>query len=191
MRSRHKSEAFITTQEHCSVVVAPLTKQTEHEVLPQDLSLGGQDLPVRCTNRATMHMMTAPGNHHGAIFLCSDHSSSFLVSLTRCTNAPRRPLCLDSPQNSWTAFGLTWLSWIFVVSSTGTCSFAKYDLYYYGDISYGLFCVKDDYGNKVRFSHWLRRLRLLIIFSFLSSSSLHDHAVYNVPRPGTRTLPGR
>jgi hypothetical protein len=59
MRSRHKSEAFITTQEHCSVVVAPLTKQTEHEVLPQDLSLGGQDLPVRCTNRATMHMMTA------------------------------------------------------------------------------------------------------------------------------------
>jgi hypothetical protein len=81
-----------------------------------------------------------------------------------------------------------------VVSSTGTCSFAKsdYSFYYYGEISIGLFCGKDELGNKVRFLHYcVRRLRSLIIFSFLSSSSLHDHAVYNVLRPGTRTLPAR
>lgn len=45
-------------------------------------------------------------------------------------------------QNSrrWTIFGLTCLSWLFVVSSTGTCSFVSDT--FYTNVDYGLFCAK-------------------------------------------------
>lgn len=62
-----------------------------------------------------------------------------------------RPFCTSNI--SWTAFGLTCLSWVFVVASTGTCSFAIHSIDFsgFGGIEYdcGLFCSRIN-GAKVR-----------------------------------------
>jgi hypothetical protein len=64
---------------------------------------------------------------------------------------------------SWTAFGMTCLSWVFVVASTGTCSFAVHSVDFSGfggiEYDYGLFCSRIN-GSKVRaYKHSVRCVR--------------------------------
>jgi hypothetical protein len=57
--------------------------------------------------------------------------------------------------NSWTALGLTCLSWLLLVSSTGTCSFAVHsrdDFFASVEYDYGLFCFRVN-GIKVSYRY--------------------------------------